>query len=402
MTLTSLKSEPARKSYDVVIIGGAAVGSSTAYFLSKNPDFTGSVLVVERDPGYRFASTALSASSVRHQFSNAINVKMSQFASDFIRNFREHLGDPQAPDLSLKEHGYLFLSPPDRAHILHENHAVQKSCGAATLLLSPEEVGAQFPFFNLEGISLASWNPEGEGWFDGYGMMQTLRSHARANGVEYVTNEVTGISRAGDRVSEVMLAGGQSVSCGIIVNASGPRAAQTAGFAGLKIPVEPRKRCLFVFDCHTPIAGRMPLTIDPSGVFCRPEGAFYLTGTVPASDPAVAYDDFEVNYAEFEDLIWPVLANRIPQFEAIKMTSAWAGHYAYNVLDQNVVVGPHNEVGNFLFANGFSGHGLQQSPAIGRGLSEWITYGEYRALDLTPLGYERVVAGRPFLEQAII
>ena len=172
--------------------------------------------------------------------------------------------------------------------------------------------------------------------------------------------------------------------------------------AGLELPVEPRKRCLFVFDCRTKLGQPLPLTVDPSGVHFRSEGALYLAGAVPRDDSPPEHDDFEVDYAEFEDQVWPVLANRVPAFEAIGLVRAWAGHYDYNALDQNGVVGPHPEVGNFLFANGFSGHGLQQAAAVGRAIGELVAYGGYRTLDLSELAYDRVPAGVPLREQAII
>ena len=161
-----------------------------------------------------------------------------------------------------------------------------------------------------------------------------------------------------------------------IVNASGPRAALTARMAGLDVPVEPRKRTLFVFDCaQTPEGsatvngGRLPLMIDPSGVFCRPEGRYFLSGAVPTDDPAVDWDDFEPRWEEFDDIVWPALAARSPAFESIKVVNQWAGNYDFNTLDHNVIVGRHPVVANFLFANGFSGHGLQQGPAAGRGVA---------------------------------
>ncbi len=137
-------------------------------------------------------------------------------------------------------------------------------------------------------------------------------------------------------------------------------------------------------------------------MFFRPEGQVYLAGTTPRNDTAVDVEDFEVMHQEFEDDIWPTLAARVPAFEAIKVVNAWAGHYDYNTLDQNAIVGPHPQVTNFILANGFSGHGLQQSPAIGRGIAELITHGAYRSLDLSPLSYERVALGRPFLERSVI
>ena len=172
--------------------------------------------------------------------------------------------------------------------------------------------------------------------------------------------------------------------------------------AGLDIPVEPRKRYTFIFDAEQPLDRDLPLTIDPTGVHMRTDGQYYLAGCPPDVDVPVDYDDFVEDHNIWQDKVWPIIATRIPQFEAIKLINSWAGHYAYNTLDQNAILGPHNEVKNFLFVNGFSGHGFQQSPAMGRGMSELIVHGEFRSLDLSPFGYERIANGQPFVEKAVI
>lgn len=400
-----------KDSYDVVIVGGAVIGSAVAYFLTANPDFDGSVLVVERDPTYHRAATSLSSSSIRTQFSNPINVRISQFGSEFIRNFPEimQVGNDR-PNLNFHPGGYLFLAnTEEQERTLRENHQVQRACGADVVLWDREELAHAFPHLRVDDLRLASYGRSGEGWFDNTGLMYGFRNKARAAGAEYITDEVVGIRREGDRVTSVRLKSGAEISAGTIVNASGPRASLTARMAGLEVPVEPRKRTLFVFDCSrtpegtaTVNGGRLPLMIDPSGVFCRPEGRFFLSGCPPVEDPAVDFDDFEPRYSEFEDIIWPALAERSPAFEAIKVVNQWAGHYDFNTLDHNLIVGRHPEVRNFVFANGFSGHGLQQGPAAGRGVSELIVYDGFRTLDLTEVGYERIVENRPFLEKAVI
>ncbi len=400
-----------KQHYDVVIIGGAVIGSSVAYFLSQNPDFDGSILVVERDPTYVRAATSLSSSSIRNQFSNRINVEISRFGTEFIRNFAEVMqvaGDK--PDLQFHEGGYLFLAnTPDQVQTLRENHEVQIACGADVVLWDREELSRAFPHLNTDDILLASYGRSGEGWFNNTGLMYGFKNKARELGADYITDEVVAIQRDGNRVTGVELKSGQSVSAGAIVNASGVSAALTARMAGLDVPIEPRKRTLFVYDCaQTPEGsatvngGRLPLMIDPSGVFCRPEGRFFLTGCPPVEDPAVDWDDFTPRYEEFEEIIWPALAERSPAFEAIKVVNQWAGHYDFNVLDHNLIVGRHPEVQNFIYANGFSGHGLQQGPATGRAVSELITYNAFRTLDLSEVGYERVIANKPFLEKAVI
>lgn len=397
--------------YDVVIIGGAVIGSAVAYYLTANPDFDGSVLVIERDPTYLQAATSLSSSSIRTQFSNPINVKISQYGSEVIRNFGELMQvDDDKPDLDFHSGGYLFLaSTPEQVQVLKENHAVQISCGADVVLWERDELANAFPHLNVADIELASYGRSGEGWFNNTGLMYGFKNKARSLGADYITDEAVAIGRDGDRVTTITLKSGNVVEAGTVINASGARAALTARMAGLDIPVEPRKRTLFVFDCaHTPEGtakvneGRLPLMIDPSGVFCRPEGRFFLAGCPPIEDPAVDWDDFEPRYEEFEEIIWPALAERSIAFEAIKVVNQWAGHYDFNVLDHNLVVGRHPVVRNFIFANGFSGHGLQQGPATGRGVAELIIYGEYRSLDLTEVGYERIIENRPFLEKAVI
>lgn len=400
-TLPPIADRPRHAAYDVVIIGGAIMGSSVAWWLSRDPAFTGRILVVERDPTYAQASTTGTASCVRHQYSNPVNVQIGMFATDFIKNFREHAGE-DAPEIRLIEHGYVYLSNGRHDATHRENQAVQAALGAATRILTPDELAAEFPFYNLDGITLGSWNPVGEGYFDGATMFETFRAQARSRGVEYVTNEAVAMDVRRGRVAGVTLKSGETVACGHVVNASGPRASLTARMAGLALPVEPRKRCLFVFDAQTPLEKTLPLTITPEGVHVRSERQYYLCGTVPEDDRAADHDDFDCIWDEFDEGCWPVLAHWIPAFEAIRMIRGWACHYAYNTLDQNAIVGPHPEITNFLFCNGFSGHGLQQSPAMGRGIAELILHGGYRTLDLLDLGYERVAAGRPFLEKAVI
>jgi glycine/D-amino acid oxidase-like deaminating enzyme len=399
--------KPTKSNYDVVIIGGAMMGSSTAWFLSDNPDFDGSVLVVERDPSYEKCSTAHTNSCMRQQFSSETNVRISQFAADFVKNLRGYMGgDDRVPELKIHNFGYMYLADTeDFADVLRESQKVQLSAGAATELLTVDEIKMRYPFYNVDDVVLGSINCVDEGYWDGAAVFDWWRRSARERGVENVDNEVVAITKnsAGDRVESLTLATGEIISCGQVVNASGPRAARTAQMAGINVPVEPRKRFTWVFSAENPLDRDLPLTIDPSGVHFREiGGGTYQAGGHSDYDPAVEFDDFTMDLALWEDHIWPTIATRIPQFEAIKVTSEWAGHYAYNHFDHNAILGGHNEVSNFMFLNGFSGHGLQQSPAMGRGMAELLTYGEYRALDLSAFGYDRIVENRPYIEKAVI
>ena len=395
---------PNAASYDVVIIGGAMIGSSVAWFLSDNPDFDGSILVVERDPTFETASTSHTNSCMRQQFSRELNIHISQFGAQFVREFRERMGGgDDVPEIHTNHFGYMYLAADaGLAEELTEAQAVQAACGAGTKLMSPDEIAAAYPFYNLQDIILGCHNLKDEGYFDGGTMFTWLGKAARANGVEYLSNMVVGIDVASGRASAVRLATGEVVAAGTVINASGPRASLTAAMAGLEIPVEPRRRYTFIFDAAERLDRDLPLTIDPSGVHVRTDGLYYMAGCPPEIDEPVDHNDFDMDHAIWENKVWPALANRIPSFEAIKLVSSWAGHYAFNTLDQNAIIGPHPDLPNFIFVNGFSGHGLQQSPAMGRGVSELVTYGEYRSLDMTPLGVERIISNTPLVERAVI
>ena len=388
---------------DVVIVGGAIVGSCVATFLALRPDWRGRIVVVERDLTFRTSSTTLSAASIRQQFSMPLNIEISRFGVQVIRNPGRWLavdGEP-APVVDFVEGGYLFLASEAGLPILDSNHAIQREHGVQVALLTPTELLARFPWLNVEDLAGGSLGLADEGWFDAYALLQAFRRKARSLGVEEVAGEVIEIERDGGRATGVRLADGRDIAADWVVNAAGPRAGQVAAMAGLQLPVSPRKRMVFHFDCRTRVES--PLTIDTSGVYFRPEGPNYIAGSSPRGEqPDPDTLDLEVDRSWFEQVIWPAIAHRVPAFEAIRLLDAWAGHYEVNTLDHNAVIGPHPDLPNFLFANGFSGHGLQQAPAAGRALSEWIATGDYETIDVRPLGYERIAANQPYRELNVI
>jgi glycine/D-amino acid oxidase-like deaminating enzyme len=390
------------ETYDVVIAGGAAHGSSLAYHLTADPGCSGRVLVVEKDPTYARAATSLSLSSIRQQFSSPINIRVGLAGVAFVKAAKETLAvDGDGPDLHFRENGYLYLASEAGADILRANHATQIREGADVVLLSPEEARARFPFLSLEGVALAALGLSGEGWFDSYTLMQAFRRKAISQGATYAQDEVVGVERDGARVTGVRLASGRRIGCGAFVNTAGASgAAKLAREMGVAVPVEARKRCVFVFEAAQ-VHEKFPLLIDPSGVYVRPEGRHYLVGG-PPPDPDPDTQDFEVDWPQFEEILWPALAARIPAFEALRLVRAWAGHYDLNVFDHNAIVGRLPGYDNAYLACGFSGHGVQQSPAVGRGLAELIVHGGYRALDLSDFAFDRIAAGRPILERNVI
>jgi glycine/D-amino acid oxidase-like deaminating enzyme len=383
--------------FDVLVVGGGAIGSSVAYHLKSDPHFGGSVVVVERDPAYARASSALSASSIRQQFSTPLNIHLSRYGIGFLRRSHELLD----VDLALKEPGYLFLASDAGAAVLRANHAIQRGEGCSVELLDPAALGRRFPWISTAGVALASHGTANEGWFDGPALMQAFRRKARQLGAEYIADEVVKLA-----VNAVTLRSGGTFEARTIVLAAGPWSGEVAARAGIALPVEPRRRSVFVFDYQKGQGreppGPTPLVIDPSGTWFRPEGRFYIGGTTPAAgnDPPGA--PLEVQHQEWDDMVWPVLAARVPAFEAAKVVNSWAGYYEYNTFDQNGIVGRHPEIDSLIFATGFSGHGIQQSPAVGRAVAELIVHGSYRTIDLSPFGYERISAGRPIRELNVV
>ncbi len=387
--------------HDVIIVGGAVHGASLAYHLAA-AGFGGRVLLIEKDPTFRYAATALSAGSIRQQFSTPVNILISLYGIAFLRAIGEVLEvDGERPDVGLHEGGYLFLATPEGAGGLEANHAVQVAHGADILYLDKAGLTARFPYISTEGIAAGGFGRSGEGWFDGYRLMQAFRRKARSLGVEFVTGEVVAIERNGDGVDGVRLTDGTVLSAGIVAVTAGTETPKLIADLGIRLPVEAKKRFVFTFTCREPLPG-FPLLIDPSGVYVRPEGDVYICGGSPSPDRDPEATDFDVDHAFFEETIWPVLAARVPPFERIKPGRAWAGHYDLNTFDANAIVGPPPNYPNLLIATGFSGHGLQQAPAVGRGLAELIMGGRYASLDLSPLAYERVERGEPLAEQNVV
>jgi FAD-dependent oxidoreductase domain-containing protein 1 len=388
---------------DVVIVGGAIIGSSVATFLGMRPDFEGRIVMVERDPTFRTSSTTLSAASIRLQFSTPLNIDISRFGVDVVKHPDRYLAvDGEVPEIDFVENGYLFLATDAGLATLEHNHAIQRERDVPVVLLSRDDLRRRFGWMNVDDLAAASLGLADEGWFDAHALLQGFRRRARSVGVTERIGEVVGIDRDGDRVRGVRLADGSSIGADWIVNAAGPHAAAVAGMVGVELPVRPRKRLVYHLDAPISL-GAAPLTIDPSGIYFRPEGPSYIAGFSPRDgEPDPDTLDLASELAPFESFVWPALAHRVPGFDQVRLLDSWAGHYEVNTLDHNAIVGPHPVLRNLLFANGFSGHGLQQAPAVGRALAEWICTGRYETLDMAPLGYERIDRNEPIRELNVV
>ncbi len=383
----------------MVIVGGGVIGSSVAYHLAAlEPGIR--VVVVERDRTYARASTTLSVGGVRVQFSLPENVRISLYAQQVFERFEEEMAvEGDRPSISYRRQGYLFLVEPRGRERAGQALALQQGLGASVEWWSPDRIREELPLISVEGLAGGTFGPR-DGHLDPYSVLMAYRAKARSLGAEYLADEVVEVRRQGRRVTGVALASGGWLAAGVVVNAAGPWAGGVARTAGVDLPVVPVKRQVFSFRPAVQAPRPWPLVIAPSGLYFRSEpGGQMLVGRSFPDDPEGF--DFTYDHRRFLEVLWPELAGVVPAFDTLRLVRGWAGLYAVNRLDGNAILGEWPELAGLYLANGFSGHGLQQAPAVGRYLAERIL-GRPPFLDLDCFGPERVLVGRPLSESGLV
>jgi glycine/D-amino acid oxidase-like deaminating enzyme len=386
--------------FDVVIIGGGIIGSSIAYHLA-NDGFPGQIAVFEKDPTYELSSTTLSAGGVREQFSTEVNIRISQYSIAFYEKFDEVMAvNGEKAHADFRQQGYLFLGNEKNWPLIKSHFHLQKSLGARVELLSMEETLKRIPHLNPEGLVGASFGQR-DGYLDPYGTLQGFVKKARSLGAHYLYDEITEIMKEGKRVTGVVTRKGDKYGAGVLVNAAGPWAAEVGRMAGVNLPVDAVRRMIFVFQPSQLFDYDLPLVIDVSGLYFRHEtGKVIMTGKSILDEPPGF--NFKVDNFFFNQTMWPILADRISVFDRLKLIKGWAGLYEINRLDSNALLGTHPELEGFYMAIGFSGHGFQQAPAVGKAMSELIRLGRYETLDVSPLHYDRAFTGRLVIEEEVV
>ncbi len=388
----------AQKAFDILIVGGGVIGSSIAYHLLDD-GLDGTVAVLEKDPSYEFASTPRSMGGIRQQFSTEINIRIGLYGIEVIERFDDEMAvEGESAHADYHPRGYLFLADESNWETLQKQYRLQRSLGVDIGLLTPEEVKVLLPHVSVEGLLGASFGRRA-GYLDAYGLLRGYQRKAKSLGTDYIHAEVVEILRQKDRVLGVRTLKGDVLEGASVVIAAGPWAAEVGAMAGVELPVEPTPQMVFCFDPAEKFEYDLPFTFHPHGQWFRHEsGKQVLTGRDRNETPGFRFD-WDRQY--FEEELWPRLAHLVPSFERLKLMRGWGGLYAVNKLDHNALLGVYPGTDGLYVAGGFSGHGLMQSPAAGKGMSELIRTGRYETIDLSPLGLDRIFTERRVLEEAV-
>ncbi|MBT5914197.1 FAD-binding oxidoreductase [Rhodospirillaceae bacterium] len=385
--------------YDIVIIGGGIIGSSIAYHLARDGR-AGTIAVIERDSTYAKAATPRGSGGIRQLFSLPENIEMARYGLDFYKNFDQTMtsSDNQI-SVAFRRQGYLFLSDGGSEKVMEQNFHNQQKLGVKAELLDKTQLLQLFPSIYNDDIKLAVYSPD-DAWIDAYCALTGFKSKARALGVTYIGEEIKSAVIKDKKIKSLTCANGSTIAGDLFILAAGAWSGELAKYFDVNIPIEPMSRESYYFRCDKEMEP-LPFIKTETDLAFRPEGEGF-TGGMPDWSVKAGWN-WELSPSRFEDTVWPALAQRIPSMETIRLERSWRGHYARNKLDYNAIIGPWvADPHNLFIATGFSGHGIMHAPAAGLAISELLLEGQYKTIDLTRFGAERIVTEKPYRELGIV
>jgi FAD-dependent oxidoreductase domain-containing protein 1 len=362
------------------------------------------VAVVEPDPAYAGAAASAASGGVRQLFSRPENVLMSRYTHEVIDTWAKWPGPDASeatntsPDLGWHPNGYLFITDLALSDQLRADYEQQRALGVENLWLEPEEIAERYPLIATGDLGPAVLSPQ-DGWLDPSSFLRGMVARGKNLGAVYLRDRVVDFEITGRRISRVQLESGNRLEAGQVINVAGVWGPQLSARLGLRLPVEPMRRFDHYVEVRQDFSG-YPFIKDPVGLAVRPEGSGLTAALVDFSTPAGW--DLSIDRNWFETVVWPALVDRVPSADELRLVSTWSGHYDQNRLDGNMILDRWDAgLSNYVFATGFSGHGLMHAPAVGRALTELLLHGEFQTIDLSRMGLQRVVAGEPYRELTI-
>jgi len=381
--------------YDVIMVGGGAMGCATAYFLLKcDPNLK--VAVIEKDPTYEFCSTVLSDANIRLQFNVKENIQISIFGLEVLSTFAQDMEvGGVKPDIAFRQQGNLFMTDEAGKSAALKGLKAQQELGCPVEWLDPDQIKERFSLFDVTQIAGGTFGSL-DGTMDAHAVLMGYKHKAAELGATFIEAEVCDVLSANRMVNGVRTDSGDELIAKFVVNSAGAWAQKLAKSIGIELPIEPVKRQVFVFETNVETEIPYPLTVLPTGLYMIQEHEnVFMAGKILPDDP-IGFD-FSWNRQVFIDHLWPELVEYVPAFDQLKIARGWAGLYAVNTFDGNAILGEWPHLKGFLLANGFSGHGFQQCHAVGRYLSELIL-GLEPALDLSIFSPQRILENKPVYE----
>jgi len=383
------------RSADIIIIGAGVVGSSIAYHLTQLG--AKDIILLEKESLPATGSTAKANGGIRAQFATEINILLSLKSMEILDSLNEEMRE-QAGYIKA---GYLFMaSKKENWKTLQDLFEIQTKLGVSVQKLSRSEIEEKVLYAFSKDI-LGGTFGQNDGFIDSNGLATAFLKAAMKKGARlFLETEVEGFQISGKNVIAVKTSKGD-IKLKVVINAAGPYAAQVALMAGIKLPVEPIRRHVGLTGRADFLPQRIPMTIDyDTGLVIRKEGPAVA---ICCADPSEKRGfDITVDRKYFEFISDKIL-KRFPILETAGMDTkkSWAGLYAQTP-DCHAILGKVEEVHGFYLANGFSGHGLMHSPAVGLVLSELIVKGKEESLDISCLNLKRFKKGKLLHEKTVL